>query len=39
MSDPIRIVKRPRVGVDYARHWVRRLLRFYIRGNPFVSRP
>jgi len=35
----IRIVKRPRIGVDYAGHWARRLLRFYIRGNPFVSRP
>ena len=34
-----RIVKRPRIGVDYARHWARRLLRFYIRGNPFISRP
>jgi DNA-3-methyladenine glycosylase len=33
------IVKRPRIGVDYARHWARRLLRFYIRGNPYVSRP
>lgn len=33
------IVKRPRIGVDYARHWARRLLRFYIRGNPFVSKP
>jgi DNA-3-methyladenine glycosylase len=36
---PIRIVKRPRVGVDYAGHWARRLLRFYVKGNPFVSRP
>lgn len=35
----IRIVKRPRIGVDYAGHWARRLLRFYIRGNPFVSKP
>jgi DNA-3-methyladenine glycosylase len=35
----LRIVKRPRVGVDYAGHWARRLLRFYIRGNPFVSKP
>ena len=33
------IVKRPRVGVDYAGHWARRHLRFYIKGNPFVSRP
>jgi DNA-3-methyladenine glycosylase len=32
------VVKRPRIGVDYARHWARRLLRFYIRGNPFVSK-
>ncbi len=35
---PIRIVKRPRIGVDYAGHWARRLLRFYIRGNPHISR-
>jgi DNA-3-methyladenine glycosylase len=33
------IVKRPRIGVDYAKHWAKRLLRFYIKGNPFVSRP
>lgn len=35
---PIRIVKRPRIGVDYAGHWARRLLRFYIKDSPFVSR-
>jgi DNA-3-methyladenine glycosylase len=35
---PVKIVKRPRIGVDYARHWARRLLRFYIRGNPYVSK-
>lgn len=34
----ISIVKRPRIGVDYAKHWARRRLRFYIRNNPFVSR-
>ncbi|MHB8535712.1 MAG: DNA-3-methyladenine glycosylase [Sulfuricaulis sp.] len=33
------IVKRPRVGVDYAGSWARRHLRFYIKGNPFVSKP
>jgi DNA-3-methyladenine glycosylase len=38
-QEPISIVKRPRIGVDYAGHWARRLLRFYIRGNPFVSKP
>ncbi len=37
-TEPIRIARRPRIGVDYAGHWARRLLRFYIRGNPYVSR-
>ena len=36
--EPIIIVKRPRVGVDYAGHWARRHLRFYIKGNPFISK-
>ena len=34
----LNIVKRPRIGVDYAGAWARRHLRFYIRGNKFVSR-
>jgi DNA-3-methyladenine glycosylase len=33
-----KIVKRPRIGVDYAGHWARRHLRFYLAGNPFISR-
>jgi DNA-3-methyladenine glycosylase len=33
------VAKRPRIGVDYAGAWARRLLRFYIRGNAWVSRP
>lgn len=33
------IVKRPRIGVDYAGPWAKRLLRFYIKGNLYVSRP
>lgn len=33
------IVKRPRIGVDYAGPWAKRHLRFYLRDNPFVSRP
>lgn len=37
-TEPSAIVKRPRVGVDYAGRWAKRLLRFYIRGNPFVSK-
>jgi DNA-3-methyladenine glycosylase len=32
------IVKRPRIGVDYAGHWARRHLRFYIKNNAYVSR-
>jgi len=35
---PFTIVRRPRIGVDYAGRWGKRLLRFYIKGNPFVSR-
>jgi len=35
---PLRIVKRPRIGVDYAGHWARRLLRFYIKDNRWVSK-
>jgi DNA-3-methyladenine glycosylase len=37
-AEPFSIVKRPRIGVDYAKHWAKRRLRFYIRGNAFVSR-
>lgn len=33
------IVKRPRIGVDYAGHWARRLLRFYVKGSDFISKP
>ena len=32
------IIKRPRIGVDYAKHWAKRLLRFYIKDNPYVSK-
>lgn len=33
------IVKRPRIGVDYAGVWAKRHLRFYLKSSPFVSRP
>jgi len=36
--EPFATVKTPRVGVDYAKHWAKRHLRFYIKGNHFVSR-
>lgn len=35
---PFTIVKKPRIGVDYAKHWAKRLLRFYIKDSPFVSK-
>ena len=38
-AEKFSIVKRSRIGVDYAKHWARRRLRFYIQGNPFISRP
>lgn len=37
-AEAFRIVTRPRIGVDYAGAWARRHLRYYIAGNPFVSR-
>ena len=38
-AEPSVIVKRPRIGVDYAGPWAKRHLRFYLKGNSFVSRP
>jgi len=37
-AERVAIVRRPRIGVDYAGAWARKPLRFYIRGNPFVSK-
>jgi DNA-3-methyladenine glycosylase len=33
-----RIACARRIGVDYAGPWSRRLLRFYVKGSPFVSK-
>jgi DNA-3-methyladenine glycosylase len=38
-AEPFSIIKRPRIGVDYAGRWAKRLLRFYIKGNSFISMP
>ncbi len=38
-TEKFTIIKRPRIGVDYAGHWAKRLLRFYIKGNPYISKP
>jgi DNA-3-methyladenine glycosylase len=35
---PFRVTRTARVGVGYAGRWARRRLRYYIRGNPHVSR-
>ncbi|HSB43156.1 MAG TPA: DNA-3-methyladenine glycosylase [Methylomirabilota bacterium] len=32
------IASGPRVGIDYAEQWVHRRWRFWLRGNPYVSR-
>lgn len=32
------IVKKARIGVDYAGDWAKALLRFYIKDNPYVSK-
>ncbi len=37
-AEPLEVVAAPRIGVDYAGAWAALPLRFYIRGNPFVSR-
>jgi DNA-3-methyladenine glycosylase len=37
-SELFSTIKRPRIGVDYAKHWAKRHLRFYIKDNPFISR-
>jgi DNA-3-methyladenine glycosylase len=36
--EPFGILHRPRIGVDYAKEWAAKELRFYIDGNPYVSR-
>ena len=37
-TETITIVKKARIGVAYARHWAKRLLRFYIKNNSYVSK-
>lgn len=38
VPESLTIVKKARIGVNYAKHWAKRLLRFYIKNNPFISR-
>jgi DNA-3-methyladenine glycosylase len=37
-SEPFKIAQKSRIGVDYAGAWAKKLLRFYIKDNQFVSR-
>lgn len=37
-KETFHIVERPRIGVAYAKEWAHELLRFYIEGNPYVSK-
>lgn len=39
LEQRIEVIKRPRIGVEYAKHWAKRLLRFYIKNNPYISKP
>lgn len=34
----INIIERPRIGVDYAGEWAKKLLRFYIEDNAYISK-
>lgn len=36
---PRQIARGPRVGIDYAEAWVGKPWRFWVRDNPFVSKP
>jgi len=38
-QDLFTIIERPRIGVHYAQEWADKLLRFYIKDNPFISKP
>ncbi|TAL78490.1 MAG: DNA-3-methyladenine glycosylase [Burkholderiaceae bacterium] len=37
-AEPISVVERPRIGVDYAGEWAQKPLRFYVEGNKYISK-
>jgi DNA-3-methyladenine glycosylase len=37
-DEKIQIIKKPRIGVDYAGEWAKKLLRFYIKDSTYISR-
>jgi DNA-3-methyladenine glycosylase len=36
---PRQIARGPRIGIDYAESWIKKSWRFWVRDNPFVSKP
>ena len=36
---PRQIARGPRIGIDYAENWTTKPWRFWVRDNPFVSKP
>jgi DNA-3-methyladenine glycosylase len=36
---PRQIARGPRIGIDYAEKWIKKPWRFWVRDNPFVSKP
>src|SRR6266403_670299 len=36
---PRQIARGPRVGIEYAESWIKKPWRFWVRDNPFVSKP
>ena len=36
---PRQIARGPRIGIDYAENWITKPWRFWVRDNPFVSKP
>jgi DNA-3-methyladenine glycosylase len=36
---PRQIARGPRIGIDYAEKWIEKPWRFWVRDNPFVSKP
>jgi DNA-3-methyladenine glycosylase len=36
---PRQIARGPRIGIDYAEKWITKPWRFWVRDNPFVSKP
>lgn len=38
-TEAFSVIKKPRIGVAYAKEWANKKLRFYIKNNPYISKP